>query len=363
MAQQTLSCTEENKLEKLLSDSRFQVTLKPVDTEVSQAQECIDAYIKGELKTCLEKMYSFNLLSEAKMKEDIKSWYLVINCVEQLKEVKELGTTLQKTLAKWYTHEDSLRTLIRSLPLSQQLGTMYQFFCSSLKFWKQNLKTQYEHVDELANSCNEIILQNSRRAQSAEEIEYLGQILEFLIITLHVETLKKRPALSMYTRFCELDDQLSQKLQSHSLAGHTTSIEKSILNVLQPPKVKKQQKNTASTKNMAVVTPATTSTPTTSRGTNDLQALEKEPKTLIPNDKHTMHLMHLRNLRRYMPSWIFAVSWSPQMILSLTFFLLAVVFPTVRRSKTFQIIWNNTSNKISLLIRLASTIINALASL
>lgn len=97
MTQRGVYVTNNKRLEDLLDDDRFCLSIKPPNSKTLHSQECVDLYIKGELKECLEKMYFFELLSEEKMKTDIQSWYLLMNCISQISSVSILGTSLQRS--------------------------------------------------------------------------------------------------------------------------------------------------------------------------------------------------------------------------------------------------------------------------
>ena len=293
-------------------------------------------------------------------KTDIQSWYLLMNCISQISSVSILGTSLQRSLRLWYVNESCLKELIKELSLAQQLSTTYQFLYSSLNFWKQNVKKYYEHIDELSNLAKEAILQNSRKANTAEEIQELAQILEFLIFDVQISTLNKQPTTSMYTRFCQLDDQLSTKFNSKSLPGQSTNIETYFLQKLQP-KVK-AKKHLPKQKVDATVPPSPT-LGLRSRPEGLAQKQKSQPKSPSPDTQTLISSKFFHSWLKYTPHWFQSIHWSPQLLASLMLFFISMVLPIARRSKTFQILWSKSADKFTVLIKLVSTAMNALASL
>ncbi|QEU59128.1 Pex15 [Kluyveromyces lactis] len=356
MSQKSFQVVDTTRLEQLLDDDRFRLNLQPVDIEKEHAQECLDLYVKGDLKECLELMYEYGLLNSNKMQTSLKSWQLMMDCVSQMNNVGEIGTSLDKRLKEWFTNEELLLRIIKTKPLSDQLIITYQFFYSSLKFWKRNVKQNYEHIDELSISCKELILQTSRRCQTVTEIQNLSQILDFLIFDVQIETLQKKASITMYTRFCQLDDKLQSKLKANKVKhAQSLDIDTYFCEKLQPkPKPKPKSKSRSQKpKNQVQIGAATSSTSTTA--------------VIAPASTQRMNLSYIRRLTTYLPRWLpvwaQSVQWSPQLLASIIIFTISMVLPIARRSKTFNIIWMHSKDKASTIVRLFIHAVNTLASL
>ncbi|CDO95680.1 unnamed protein product [Kluyveromyces dobzhanskii CBS 2104] len=367
MGQKRIQLADTKRLEQLLDDERFRLNLQPVDTEKSHEQECLDLYVKGDLKDCLERMYEHGLLNGDKLQTSLKSWQLMMDCLGQMNCVTVIGTSLDKCLKTWFTSESSLQQLIKTKPLSEKLTITYQFFHASLQFWRRNVKQHYEHIDELSISCKELILQTSRRCHTATEVQNLSRILELLIFDVQIGTLQKKASLTMYTRFCQLDDQLETKFKSILIEPtQSLDIDTYFRQRIQPkatakPKLKSKPKNKSQNrptkpkpKSQPALQPAAD---TNSQATN----------TAIAPTGQTLSIPNLRHLTRYIPRWLpvwaRSVHWSPQLLASIIIFIVSIVLPIARRSKTFRIIWTHGKDRVSTITKVFVSTMNTLASL
>lgn len=354
MTQKSVRFAKTKKLDQLLDDSRLRIESEPIDEERLNAQECLDLFVKGDLKGCIELMYLNGLLSDEKMGNSMESWQLMMDCISQLENVSLLGTSIERALKQWFSQEHELQRLVMKQPLNEQLNTMYQFYYSSLRFWKQNMKRYYQHIDAISISCRELVLQTSRRCTTPQEIQQLAQLLDFLIFDVQVDTLKKAVNLSMYTRFCQLDNQLESKFKSNKLETASTDIDAYFRQKIQFRMPKQKQKKAIIPVKSPNITTLSSHTDPKFNSTQS-ETLQKNPEKGIVQSSFMVPI--LRQIRRYIPNW------SPHLVASIILFAISVILPVARRSVTFNVLWKHSKDKVATALTLLTNVLNTLASL
>lgn len=329
-------------LQDLLKDSRFQDVQQEgsLNTQQAQYSTCINLYIKGDKKACLERMFTYELLAKETLRSNLNIWKLFLSiCFDTPFEV--FGVSIQNVLKREFSVTDipQVRSLVQGEPIGEQIGIMIKYLTCILKCHSFFVAEETARPNDLETSTRDFIINISGTAQTKDDVRQLKDLVEFYLLDLQVTALRKRKSPALYEDICEQVPGLHSQFSVEN--GGNPTFEAELLTKLSDPIKKKSRKALRKKKSKSL--PMGTPAPSTLGVTKNLQPLDV-PKTL--RWLHSLKkLLSFRHSSR-----------------ALAVIILAILF-SVKRAQTLSIIANRGIQATKVLFKYIYNIIQILLSI
>mgnify|MGYP007078935549 FL=1 len=114
-------------VQNLLDDDDFsdEPAMSPYQNDDNTSDEyynCLDLFIKGEPKQCLEAMLSCGLLNESQIFQNMDSVELFINACSRVSDLATLGISLQNKIIQLFIYSEILEFVRRNSPAASALA-------------------------------------------------------------------------------------------------------------------------------------------------------------------------------------------------------------------------------------------------
>ncbi|CAI4051018.1 hypothetical protein SKDZ_15G1130 [Saccharomyces kudriavzevii ZP591] len=196
-------------------------------------QECLNLFIKREIKSCLEKMSEAGFIDLTVFKSNSMILDLFISACDIVPNFNELGLTLKAEVLNIFTLDDPRCIEIQEIILKDlnKLLVINKFFRSCVKVIQFN---EAEHVKREENILDlESIIINfiflyTTRMRTTVDVFGLQELIEIFIFQVKVKLERKKLSTSLYWTLCKTLPNLSSTLNG-VYSSKDVSIESAIL--------------------------------------------------------------------------------------------------------------------------------------
>lgn len=224
---------------KLLSNDMFD---EMYDVLKDQYDECMQYYIRGQYKQCLEAMFKYDLIKTERGKQ------LFINCCYKIPSFHILGRSFNPILddffgvQKWeeYTVQLNMDAIKDIALINQILKCCYKWLQ-----WTESDKVPM--VVETYLQFIEAMLSKFLK-ESNGQVDAIYELITFYITEVKISLLNEPRSISLYTDICQKYPSISSSLNEKSVLGPT--YEECIKSKLKPKILLSKTKKTYTSKDM-----------------------------------------------------------------------------------------------------------------
>ena len=242
----------DSSLRDLLNDDLFNdqdELVKSREIERSELfQDCLNLFIKREIKDCLEKMFRAGFVNLTVFKSSPMILDLFVSACDIAPNFIELGLTLKGEILNTFTLNDPRCIEIQQIILKDfnKLLVINKFFRCCIKVIQLNDSRQEERegkILELESIISNFIFLYTTKMRTTIDAFGLQELIEIFIFQVKVKLEHKKLSTHLYRALCKSSPNLSLILKSlHSPKG--ISIEDAILDSI----ANKMQKDKAKLK-------------------------------------------------------------------------------------------------------------------
>lgn len=228
----------DSSLRDLLNDDLFnddEVSTKSRNDQRNEIfQECLNLFIKREIKDCLEKMAEAGFIDLAIFKSNPMILDLFVSACAIVPSFIGLGLTLQDDILNIFTLDDPQCIEIREIILNDlsKLLVINKFFRCCIKVIQFNINDQAKQEEkalELESIISNFIFIYTTKMRTTIDVFGLRELIEIFIFEVKVKLQHKKPSTSLYWMLCKTLPNLSSTLKGLYLSKDV-SIEGAILN-------------------------------------------------------------------------------------------------------------------------------------
>lgn len=217
--------------EKLMSQS--------VGWEIKDAnyETCLEKYIKGEAKGCLEAMYSLNMLDKKKLVSSFDYMELMINACDKIHSFKKLGVSLQKVLKEIYFDTCFIQGIRQHGKEMFNLSIVTKYYRNSIKAYELLEKSDFTKLEDLKDVLLEDLTYFLKKRTNEGRRQYNTELLilvETYIMDIQVRLERKRPNKKLYSRLCDRVLNLEEVFANSDIDD--MSLANIVINKLEPKK-------------------------------------------------------------------------------------------------------------------------------
>ncbi|CAL9738013.1 hypothetical protein MOSE0_N01156 [Monosporozyma servazzii] len=193
-------------LEELLHDDMF-TTDQILEVDRS-FDECVQYYIRGQYKDCLETLFKYDLIGTDRGQR------LFNDACDGIPQFETLGISLHPFLDESFgnSHRDQYMNSLKIQDLNKYLKNCYKWIQ-----WRG--KASDPVVIETFKQSIESIL--SKNLTEENQTEYIYGLFKFYLVDVKLELLHEHKSVKLYERLCEKYPTLSKSLQEVGIWGST----------------------------------------------------------------------------------------------------------------------------------------------
>ncbi|AJT75800.1 CDN_1a_G0048340.mRNA.1.CDS.1 [Saccharomyces cerevisiae] len=228
----------DSSLRDLLNDDLFiesDESTKSVNDQRSEVfQECVNLFIKRDIKDCLEKMSEVGFIDITVFKSNPMILDLFVSACDIMPSFTKLGLTLQGEILNIFTLDTPQCIETRKIILGDlsKLLVINKFFRCCIKVIQVNLTDHTEQEEktlELESIMSDFIFVYITKMRTTIDVVGLQELIEIFIFQVKVKLHHKKPSPNMYWALCKTLPKLSPTLKGLYLSKDV-SIEDAILN-------------------------------------------------------------------------------------------------------------------------------------
>ena len=202
----------DSSLRDLLSDDLFndddESTKSRNDQRSEVFQECLNLFIKREIKDCLEKMAEAGFIDLAVFKSNPMILDLFVSACAIVPSFIGLGLTLQGDILNIFTLDDPQCIEIREIILNDlnKLLVINKFFRCCIKVIQFNVIDQAEQEEktlELESIISNFIFIYTTKMRTTMDVFGLQELIEIFIFQVKVKLQHKKPSPNLYWTLCK----------------------------------------------------------------------------------------------------------------------------------------------------------------
>ncbi|CUS20770.1 LAQU0S01e14268g1_1 [Lachancea quebecensis] len=220
-------------LDELLENNAFQPNdSKHLQSETYvQRQDCLNAFLKGDCKGCLEKMLQTGLLRCEHFENSPELWKLYLSACSQVK-FETLGISLSKAARSNFSEFDPSRAqrILAQEPLCEQMaGTLMYLTCCYKCARAENsigmMKSLEVASRDYIRDCSEQI----ERSGDTREASQVLELVWFYMFYVQSEESQKRMSSLLYEQLCKFAPGVSRVLQTSSENKPSVTLESQLI--------------------------------------------------------------------------------------------------------------------------------------
>lgn len=220
-------------LEELLENKAFQPdSHKALESETeNQLQDCLNAFLKGDCKGCLEKMFQAGLLRGEYLENDPKLWKLYLSACSQIK-FDVLEVSLSKVGRSNFSKADVSRAqrILAQEPLCEQMAGVLMYLTCCYKCARAD--NSMEAMKNLEMASGDYIRKCSECSEHSGDTREANQVLElvwFYMFSLQGDGSHKRMSRILYEQLCESAPAVPRVLQAPSETNPAVTLENQLI--------------------------------------------------------------------------------------------------------------------------------------
>ncbi|CAI4052727.1 hypothetical protein SUVZ_15G1100 [Saccharomyces uvarum] len=248
----------DSSLRDLLNDDLFnshsESTKSKNDERNEVFQECLNLFIKGEIKDCLEKMSEVGFIDLSIFKSNPMILDLFVSACDLVPNFNDLCLTLKGEVLNTFTLDDPRCIEIQEIILKDlnKLLIINKLFRCCIKAIQSNETEYMEHernILDVESQIRNFILAYTTKMRTTVDVFGLQELIEIFIFQVQVKLEHKKLSKNLYWALCKTLPNLSSTLKGlHSFKNE--SIEDAILNSIDTKIQKNMTKSKAKSKGM-----------------------------------------------------------------------------------------------------------------
>lgn len=248
----------DSSLRDLLDDDLFnshsESTKSKNDERNEVFQECLNLFIKGEVKDCLEKMSEAGFIDLGIFKSNPMILDLFVSACDLVPNFNDLGLTLKGKVLNTFTLDDPRCIEIQEIILKDlnKLLIINKLFRCCIKAIQSNEPEYMEHernILDVESQIRNFILTYTTKMRTTVDVFGLQELIEIFIFQVQGKLEHKKISTNLYWALCKTLPNLSPTLKGlHSFKNE--SIEDAILNSIDTKIQKNMAKSKAKPKGM-----------------------------------------------------------------------------------------------------------------
>lgn len=248
----------DSSLRDLLNDDLFNNHGKSTKSENDERnevfQECLNLFIKGEIKDCLERMYEAGFIHLGIFKSNPMILDLFVSACDLVSNFNELGLTLKGEVLNTFTldhprcieiQEIILKDLNKLLIINKLFRCCIKAIQSGGTEYMERERTILDVESEIRN----FILAYTTKMRTTVDVFGLQELIEIFIFQVQVKLEHKKLSPNLYWALCKTLPNLSATLKGLHLLKNE-SIEDAILNSIDTKIQKNLTKSKTKSKGM-----------------------------------------------------------------------------------------------------------------
>lgn len=235
-------------LDKLLKDDKFGLEdVQVEDTknhEERSYQACLGAFIRGEAKECLEKMYELDLLKLETLNRNEQVYALFQGACDAIKNFDTLGTTLHGVTREVFTGTTTqLRNHLLGKTRPFEIAILNRYYRCCAKVLQLDSPVSQVKIDFLEAKMRDEIDRHSCEpwVEDTDSAVELQQLVETYIFHVQIALLHRPASAALYQELSEAAPGLSKSLSLISTNGKT--VEQHVLDRLETKQRKSKKPN------------------------------------------------------------------------------------------------------------------------
>lgn len=265
-------------VQNLLDDDDFsdEPAMSPYQNDDNTSDEyynCLDLFIKGEPKQCLEAMLSCGLLNESQIFQNMDSVELFINACSRVSDLATLGISLQNKIIQLFIYSEILEFVRRNSPAASALALITKLhgnLIRAIRLMRGSRDERYQIIadekDALIHDIGFHVKKRTNESRRQYNVEML-MLAELYLFDVQIQLEGKKKSPKLYEDLCD------KVLQLKSVFDETVLDEKPlsqiILAKLEQKKDSVEKKKSSSRKSLREGTKVLQAIPTPSDEVRD----------------------------------------------------------------------------------------------
>lgn len=265
-------------VQNLLDDDDFsdEPAMSPYQNDDNTSDEyynCLDLFIKGEPKQCLEAMLSCGLLNESQIFQNMDSVELFINACSRVSDLATLGISLQNKIIQLFIYSEILEFVRRNSPAASALALITKLHGNLIRaigLMRGSRDERYQIIadekDALIHDIGFHVKKRTNESRRHYNVEML-MLAELYLFDVQIQLEGKKKSPKLYEDLCD------KVLQLKSVFDETVLDEKPlsqiILAKLEQKKDSVEKKKSSSRKSLREGTKVLQAIPTPSDEVRD----------------------------------------------------------------------------------------------
>ncbi|SCU82023.1 LAFA_0C08614g1_1 [Lachancea sp. 'fantastica'] len=232
--------THRTTVEELLNDKAFEAGNNPAEDDPVSEQPyvlCLNDFIKGDHKQCLEDMLYRGLLSCEVLSNDYKVWQLFVSACQDV-DFHVLGTSVMQVVRTHFAISEfsAVEQRLIDVTPTERITGLLAFLRCSCKI--AELDNSSMAIKSLAKQTKTTIVNVSKVTHNLEEARQLRDLIIFYLISVQSHGLQCRSPKALFLALCDENPSLRVALQQEASPGGT--LEDSIIQELDANAEKKK---------------------------------------------------------------------------------------------------------------------------
>ncbi|CEP63990.1 Pex15p LALA0_S09e07140g [Lachancea lanzarotensis] len=209
-------------IEELLNDTAFESGDNSMKGDVTSEaySACLNDFIKGDHKQCLEGMLNRGLLSPEVLSVNYEIWKLFVGACQEV-DFHVLGTSVMKVLRINFAQTEFSATeqKLTGKPPTELIAGLLAYLKCSYKIAEQ--ENSVTSMKQLAELVKKTIMNVSSVVKTIQETRQLRNLVMFYLISLQGRGLQCRSLKALFTILCDETPTLRVALQRETSSGDT----------------------------------------------------------------------------------------------------------------------------------------------
>lgn len=265
-------------VQNLLDDDDFsdEPAMSPYQNDDNTSDEyynCLDLFIKGEPKQCLEAMLSCGLLNESQIFQNMDSVELFINACSRVSDLATLGISLQNKIIQLFIYSEILEFVRRNSPAASALALITKLHGNLIRaigLMRGSRDERYQIIadekDALIHDIGFHVKKRTNESRRQYNVEML-MLAELYLFDVQIQLEGKKKSPKLYADLC--DKVLQLKCVFDETVLDEKPLSQIILAMLEQKKDSVEKKKSSSRKSLRESTKVLQAIPTPSDEVRD----------------------------------------------------------------------------------------------